>query len=144
VNVVDEVIGRWRDASVGLRPGATTDQIAVLETLLSAPIPADVREYFSKANGMVDGEIDEYSANFWPLDKIVNRPFEIFTRGLLHRSRNIAFADVLIDSWFICFRVTRGRPLSIWVQGAGLRGMELPTLSDFFALYLSNPRRLCL
>lgn len=141
MEAIDAVLRKWRD-EVRLNPPATEADLARLEHALGRTLPPDVRHYFSIANGMEDGEAaDESLTNFWSIEKMTQDPWRPSGTDALGPYRDLAFADVLINSWFICFRVRPAAGVAVHVEGALL---ELPSLDAFFRQYLDDPHSLCI
>ena len=123
-----------------LNPPANAREVARLVRALGTPLPPDVRHFFSIANGMEDyAHAGESIESFWSIRRILSdpvRPSAVDARGSF---RDRAFADVMICSWFVCFRTRPGSGLSIHVEGPSL---ELPSLEAFFQRYLDDPHSL--
>lgn len=142
MEVVDQVFRKWRADGVPLNPPASAADLLRLEAALGVPLPADVRYYFATANGMADGQpADDSLTNFWPIERMLTDPWQQSGSDALGSHRDLAFADVLFSSWFICFRVRPNSQLTVHVEGALL---ELPSLEALFRRYLDDPRSLCL
>ncbi len=68
---VKELIDRWRLAGVGLQADATEEEIGILETLLGARLPDDVRALYALANGMQDFDHDGWLVSLWSVQRIL-------------------------------------------------------------------------
>lgn len=142
MEVIDAVFRKWTDNGVYLNPRATQADLARLESALGTALPDDVRYYFSIADGMPDFEpADDSLTSFWSIGRMLADPWSPAGSDERGPFRDLAFADVMISSWFICFRVRPELGLSIHVEGALL---ELPSLEELFRQYLADPRVLCL
>jgi len=136
MGTIHTAIQRWREAGVTLNPGANADELAALRACLGQPLPDDVAEYFQLANGMPDGYTDEHFASFWSIARVqaeASKP----TRD--RAARDVAFVDVLVDSWFCSLRVRSGGGVAVHV---GSVDAELNSLEEFFGRYLTEPRSL--
>ena len=138
---IDAVFRKWRADRVPLNPPADAADLARLEAALGTTLPADVRYYFSIADGMEDCVYDESPTSFWSIRKMLSDSWQPSGSDAHGDFRDLAFADFLIDSWFICFRVRPRSGLSIHVEGVPV---ELPTLETFFRWYLEDPDSPCL
>jgi hypothetical protein len=129
--MIDRIVETWRRSGMGLNAGAALVDLAALERRLGVPLPSDVRLFFSLADGMPDGEVDEHLISFWPIQKILrNSP-----HAPGPQEGDLPIADVMIESWRICLRVTEGEVVVVTDPSS----FELPSLSAFFERYLSDP-----
>jgi hypothetical protein len=95
---LDGLLGSWRAAGVSPNPGAAPEQLAQLASFLGFPVPSDVAALYRAANGLPQGESDQWWVSWWPIEQVVqNDPEERDGRIW------IAFADHLIDSWRFCY-----------------------------------------
>jgi hypothetical protein len=139
---IDMMIHKWRTQNVSVNPPAKESDLIHLQQILGTILPADVRYYFSVANGVADGAaVDPFLTTFWPISEIaaVSQEFDETPRHTEYR--DFAFADVMLSSWFISFRVRSNGQVTVYVQGASL---ELPSLEAFFEQYLAQPELLSL
>lgn len=142
MNPIDAVLEGWRLEGVLLNAPAAPVEIARLQQVVGAALPRDVQYYFSKANGMSEGKAaDDSLTNLWPIQKILSDPWRRSGRDARGDFTDLGFADVMINSWFVCFRVRPARGMTIHVEAALL---ELPSLTEFFRLYLEDRKTLCL
>jgi len=142
MEAIDAVIGRWRADGVALNPPASAQELARLEAELGTPLPSDVRHYFSAVDGMEDCEMEgAFCVGFWSIEKMLSDPWRHSGSDARGEFRDLAFADVMICSSFICFRTRPGSGLSIHVEEARL---ELPSLEVFFRRWLEEPDDLSL
>ena len=105
MNSIDQILARWRKERVPLNPGATALQLESLERLLGIPLPADLRSFYSAANGMEDYKHDAWMVSMWSTDRIVrerNVQEDEDERGPF---RDVAFADVIFSAWHFRFRM---------------------------------------
>jgi len=136
VSNIDEVIRRWRRQGVRRNPGASASELAELEVLIGAPLPDDVRAYFTAMNGMPDHETEGMLTCFWPIERILREPHLKAGADEFGEFRDIAIADVCIDAWFVRLRV-RGSTITVFAEGSAL---ELSSLDAFFARYVADPQ----
>ena len=134
-----EIMRRWRLQGMQLNPGASDSELALLESLIGVALPQEVRDYFGAMNGMAEGESTDLMTSFWPIERIVGDPQLNAGNDELGEFRDIAFADGMLDAWFIWLRV-RGSAVTVFIDMAGL---ELPSLEALFDRYLTDPATLC-
>jgi hypothetical protein len=132
MGTVENVINAWRQAGVVLYPGANRESLGRLEIALGVALPDDVVAYFSTMNGMDDSQTAEWLSSFWSIEKILSQRLEREGRDTAGPYKELAFADVLINSWFFWFRVRPGGRLSIFVEGSD---EEQPSLTAAFDSY---------
>ena len=83
-----------------LNPPASRSELARLASVLGAPVPQDLEEFYLGADGMRDPEMDRWHVNFWSIERVI-REKDI----VRHNERDWwAFADVLMYSWV--FRIS--------------------------------------
>jgi hypothetical protein len=94
---------------------------------------------------MVDGAMDAHWVRFWPIEKIVARSC-VVKSGQAHARvqaaygvEGIAFADVLIHSWFL---LLDARASTLVVVNESTSKAQMP--EGFWADYLDRPDLLCL
>jgi hypothetical protein len=136
MNAIERTVLRWRAAGIGPNPGASAETIKRLEERIGTPLPDDVRQFFSLADGIEDGFTDGYFLSFWSIEKIL-REDEDMTRTVYQRDpRDVPIADFLIRSWFVFLRRLEVDNLAVWVEGAAA---EFPSLLAFFEAYERDP-----
>src|SRR5262249_48462596 len=116
-DIVTAVIETWRRDGIRLNPGATDGSLRKLSAALEAELPADVVRFFVTADGLEDTEAAEWLTNFWSIEKILSRRLERRGRDQAGEYRELAFADVMLDSWHLWFRVRSQGQLSVFVEG---------------------------
>ena len=87
---------------------ASARALADLEDRLQVPVPQDIREFYTTADGMSDYEYDPRHLSFWTVARVLAEPA---MRPLGEdTAREFAFGDALIESHYFVFRVkTDGR-----------------------------------
>jgi hypothetical protein len=128
--MVEKVMSRWRKAGVALNPPAQPEALRALQQCLGVPLPSDVRHFFSLADGMPDGNMEEHLVSFWPIKKVLAE-----AQGRGRSSFGIPFADVLIESWRIYFQPSE-RGVSV---AAEVPAFCFPSLDAFFERYMQEP-----
>ena len=138
---VEQVHARWRAEGIPLNPGASPESLWMLEIALETPLPADVREFYKAAGGMVDYETDKHLVSFWSIGRIIEERWRVEGADATgQRVIDIAFADVIFNSWSFNFRI-RKSGLSLFAQCSG---EEFGSLSELLDRYLRDSRSLCL
>jgi hypothetical protein len=138
MSAIDRLIDYWRSADVLLQGPATPTDLQLLRLELGAPLPEDVTAFYGLANGMPDLAYDQHQMSFWSIGKILaererrsgtdpNGPFT-----------DLAFADFLLNSWFINLRVRDGS-ITIYLEGSE---EEFDSLTAFAARYIEAPTSL--
>ena len=141
MHVIQRVLRDWCLQRVEVNQGASPEDLHRLEQMLAMPLPEDIRLYFILADGMTDGEADAHQLSFWSIDKILREREDMARAHYPLDPRDIAIADVLINSWFLFLRRESTGIVRVFVQGANL---ELTSLTDFFDRYRKDPGSLCL
>jgi hypothetical protein len=139
MSVLQQLIVKWRSEGVRLNPAGSPATLSKLERCLGVPLPPDIREFYSAADGMPDLEYDPRQLSFWSIDRIVSEPPRrpVSTAAGI---REIGFADFLIESHYHVFRVT--------VDGVITIGNDIDAVDEdesfeaFVRRYLTNPASL--
>ena len=139
MKVIERIVLKWRADGVGPNPGASQETLGRLERQVGATLPDDVRLFFSLADGMPDGETDEYLLSFWSVDRILREVKDMRRTGCQIDPRDTPIADYLINSWLVFLRRLEAGRVGVWVEGAAV---EVPSLTDFFKRYESDPNSL--
>ena len=138
MSAIDRAVSHWRSSGVPLNPGAPPEQIARLLVLLQIESHTTVSHYFQLADGMADEYMDDHMLSFWSTKRILAGAVDGRYRagaGYI----DTPFADFLINSWFLCFRVWSPTRVGVFVEATG---EELPSLEEFFLRYLTAPHTL--
>jgi hypothetical protein len=134
MNSTESLLERWRNEGIDLNPPASPVELAQLAEFLGAPVPTDLLDFYSIANGMVDNTMDRWNVSFWSIARLVRESDVVDRSG----QRWIAFADFLVYSW--CFRLA---PHSMHTRVFAERsGEEFASLAAFFARYAEQPEAL--
>jgi hypothetical protein len=84
-------------------------------------------------NGMDDHYTAEWLSHFWSIEKILRERLERTGCDATGPYKELAFADVMIHSWFFWFRVRPPGRLSFFVEG---NNEEQPSLTAAFGSYV--------
>jgi hypothetical protein len=136
MGAVQRLVATWEQRGTALNPGASNAELDELRVLLGGLLPADIREFYSLANGMPNGTYDDHQVSFWSISKIREQQREC---GGAH----LGFADFLIDSWRFTFHVADFGVVVVSENVAPGQPMDtLGCFNDFLEIYLTDPSRL--
>jgi hypothetical protein len=133
MDAVERILEHWRVHGIPLNSGASPHSLAALEGFLRRALPADVRRFYSLANGMREFAHDSKMVSFWSIDRIL-RENDIAPAG--DQARGVAFADVMICSWTFRYGLRATGPVSVMADGSPV---EHDSLSAFLDQYLRDP-----
>jgi hypothetical protein len=136
---IDRMLARWREERVPLNPGATAPQLESLERLLALPLSADLRTFYSAANGMEDYQHDPRMVSMWSIERIASERNVQEGEDEWGTFCDIAFADAMFSAWHFRFRVRGEGRVSVIVE---LTYEELPSLFVLFEAFLERPSSL--
>ncbi len=146
MNLVDDIVDRWRQRGVAMLPGVSDSGVVAFERRYAVAMPADFRGYLQRANG-TGHDTDDDLFRFWPIEEI--KPVEIELAG--SSDSNLfpgcfVFADYGINMWLYAIQLQGdssavGRVYLVEVNGR--RGAPIAaSFSDWVALYLSSPEEI--
>jgi hypothetical protein len=139
MSAVVDILAKWRAENVSLNPPASQAALARLEAALGVPLPSDIRELYSTADGMPDFEHDPRLLSLWSVQRILRDGTQV-TNTPVGTVRELAFCDVLVESYYFVFRVTKYGLVKI---GHHLDlGDEEPSLEHFLRRYMDDPESL--
>jgi hypothetical protein len=163
ITLAHTVIEQWRNENVPLNPGATEDELLAFEKRFALTLPPDFHYFYSLVNGMTDYLTDEYLFSLWPLEgiakeieisrfrseerdeetSVVDREVEKIRQPLANCKIEIAFGDVLIDSWrYLLCEDEEGR---FFVSSQMKSGERLAdSFGHFLQRYLNEPEKIYL
>lgn len=96
MTAIERLVERWRtEDDVGLRPGASSDQLDDFEAKVGVSLSPSFRELYLLADGMDDCAMDDILVSMWSLARIESE--NGFRRNPEKRRHEIIFAD-----WLIC------------------------------------------
>jgi hypothetical protein len=136
MDAVERILEDWNGQRVPLNPGAAAQDLAALEAFLGCALPADVRRFYSAANGMQDYARDSKTVSFWSIHRIL-REKDVARAG--DGAQGTAFADVMMYAWTFRYGVGGGRLQSVMVDGSP---HEQESFSAFLDQYVSDPKSL--
>ena len=136
MNSIERIVAKWREERAALNPGANALQLESLERLLGLPLPADLRSFYSAANGMEDYQQDLRMLSMWSIERIVRERNIREDEDEWGAFRDIAFADVIFYAWHFRFRVRQDGRVSIIAE---LTHEEFPSLFVLFDVLMSRP-----
>jgi hypothetical protein len=134
---------RWHGGSpvAGLdRPEpATGEEIVAFEQRNAVNLPADLREYFERLNGVnMDGRL----FRFWPLSKLI--PLKSSSSILIETNRYFLFADYMVGTWYYAIYLGDDPFLQnrVILHDFPTRPVIAQSFSAFVDLYLADSPRL--
>lgn len=138
---VDRILAQWREERAALNPGASGMQLESLERVLGMTLPADLRSFYSAANGMEDYKHDSRMVCMWSTDRIVRERNVHEGEDEWGTYLDLAFADVIVYAWHYRYRLRAGARMSIIAEPTS---EEFPSLFAFFEALLRRPESLAL
>lgn len=136
MNSIEQMLAKWREERVPLNPGATALQLESLERLLAIPLPADLRAFYSAANGMEDYQHDRHMVCVWSIERIVRERNILEGEDEWGPFRDIAIADVIFYAWHFRLRVRAEGRLTVIAE---LTHEEFPSLFAVFDAIMRRP-----
>lgn len=133
---IDRMLERWREEGVPLNPGASTLQLESLERLVGVPLPADVRSFYSAANGMHEYQHDTRMVSMWSIERAVRERNIQEGEDEWGPYQDIAFADVIFSAWHFRWRVRTDGHMSVIAE---LTQEELPSLHAVCDAFMQRP-----
>ena len=139
-----QLVELWRSAGLTIRPPVRPEAIQAFESKYAVVLPADMRDYFQKVDGMED-ELDPGTNRFWPLEMVKPVAEEL---SELHTDR-LAYPGcfVFVDHciWCLAWAVQLGKEPAM-VSGAVFQvtagevpGRQIaPSFTAFVEMYLAN------
>ena len=108
----NRIIGIWRDSSIDIRPGVSTDAINEFQNRHNVVMPEAVCDFFRTTDGTGD-DMDNDMYRFWPLQevKLVEDELADTENGTVYDDRYaypncFVFADYCIWCWAYAVRLT--------------------------------------
>ena len=138
---VDRILAKWREERAPLNPAASGMQLEALERVLGMTLPADLRSFYSAANGMEDYKHDSRMVCMWSIDRIVRERDVREGEDEWGTHLDLAFADVIVYAWHYRYRLRQGARMSIIAEPTS---EEFPSLFAFFEALLRRPESLAL
>lgn len=136
MNSIELMLEKWRAERVPLNPGAGVMQLESLERFLGIPLPADLRSFYSAANGMEDYQHDAWMVSMWSTERIVRERNVLEDEDEWGPFRDVAFADVIFSAWHFRFRIRNDDRVSVIAE---LTHEELPSLFVLFDVLMKRP-----
>ncbi len=136
MNILNEVLGRWRRDRVRLLPPHEEKFIVAALSKTGRDISRDVISLYSAVGGMEDYEMDSHCWSLWSLDRLVSENFN-------YARPYILFADFLINSHLYCLRY-ESEESSVHIDYFNNEEPQFVanSLTEFFELYLRKPERI--
>lgn len=153
--LIERTKQKWLAEGVGVPPGVSAAALREFELRYSVRLPADLREYFSAMDGMLDRDMCGDYFTFLPLNEVKAVPNEFAAFGGIPDYREIVrtlpdsaewyvIVDFLISSAVYAIRM-RGdvdeNPVILISDGTPVRTVA-PSFRGFLHAYLTDPRSL--
>lgn len=136
---IDRMLARWREEGVPLNAGAAAPELESLERFLETPLPADLRSFYSAANGMQDFQHDARMVSMWSTGRLIRERNIHEGEDEWGPFHDVAFADVIFSAWHLRYRVRQDGHITVIAE---LTHEELPSLYALFDAFLERPRSL--
>ena len=132
----------YRDGAApdNFRPkNATDDDIQAFEEHNGVRIPADLREYFQRLNGI---DMDPGLFRFWPLSRVI--PLKTSSAVALETNRYFIFADYMVGTWYYAIYLGEDPFLQnrVILPDFPSQPRVASSFSEFVELYLTDSPRL--
>ena len=132
----------YRDGSAvdQFRPKCPTDDdIQVFEERNGVQLPADLREYFQRLNGI---DMDPGLFRFWPLSRVI--PLKSSSAVALETNRYFVFADYMVGTWYYAIYLGEDPFVQnrVILPDFPSQPVIAHTFSEFVELYLTDSPRL--
>ncbi len=149
---IDRLRSHWSQEGIRIRPGVSLQQIEAFERRYQVRLPPDLRQYFTKVDGMEAGETDHDMFSFLPLEAVKSLPEELAHFGGIPDFTEIMWSlpdphcwfvivDYLITSAVYAIRlaaVPESTPV-LWIGSGKHHRVVAPSFSGFADKYLANP-----
>ena len=117
----------------------TNDDIQAFETQNGVRLPADLRAYFQRLNGI---DMDPGLFRFWPLSRVI--PLKSSSAVALETGRYFIFADYMVGTWYYAIYLGEDPFLQnrVVLPDFPCRPVIAHSFTEFIELYLSDSPRL--
>lgn len=140
-DVFGELVEHWhRQGSIVSTVKATPEEIGKWQAKFGVHLPSDLREYFVRANGMLDGDKLDFGhdlTSFLPMSAVVpgNQWDERYDQPDL-----FVIADYLISSHWWCVHLTKqpSEHSRVYVCGGERPKLVASSLTEFLRSYMSG------
>ena len=143
---LDDLTSFWKEKGVAAAPHkATKEEIEAWERRYNVILPADLREYVTRVNGVQGGESLEFDhdlLSFLPLSAMCTEAEWTKAEG---QSGMFVFADYCISCYWWCVQLDNSphEYTRIFFGGGPKKNILLAnSLSEFFDMYRNHPKRL--
>ena len=144
MDVYRRLANYWRGCGLNVPPGVDLNAIRAFESKYGLTLPADLRAYFSMADGSGE-EMDEDLYRFWSLAefKPVHEELSDVNSDRFSYPGCFVFADHCISCWDYAVKITQGFTDSgpvFRVTGGPVPGEPMAaTFVEFVESYLAGP-----
>jgi hypothetical protein len=131
-----QVMNRWKEASVTVRPGTSPDKIEQFEKKNSCRLPADFASFFLAIDGMNLNEMDNALMRFWPLGEL-RTALEELPSGDGYAGFYL-FADYSMWAHAYAIRLGTAPPNEVVLVGGKLPIQKAASFTEFLKDYLDG------
>jgi hypothetical protein len=148
MTAAEQLTKHWRDQGLPMAKGVTEQAIQQFESDHAVKFPADLREYFTNCNGMVQrggADTDQEGFAFWPIERVgamrnVCSEVGVTLPPIQSPEEYFVFADYLQWSWAYAIRLGGGENSVILVGAEG--DVVAASFSEFVKLYIKDAEAL--
>jgi hypothetical protein len=144
----EKLVSHWTKGGLKISQGCPVDRVRKFEIENKVVLPADLRTYFLRVNGMLPDADEDCDLNgfcFWRLDKVTSVAEEIARHSSPMRKSDedhlhFVFADYLQWSWAYAIRLTDSPtgPNSVIHVGTQKPKLVADSFAQFVDLYLRD------
>lgn len=148
---IDRLAAEWGLMDVRPNTGETRLAIAAFEDRFRLSLPAEVRAFYERFNGLLD--MDSDLNRFWSIGELAAVPaaldsdFRGIAAHLPHADEYFAFADHSISVFIYAVRLAKDSSTSgpvVCIAGGDSFDKMADTFADFWDRYLATPGRILL
>ena len=154
MSFVDRLVAHWKMERVSPDVQATAKAIDEFQSRFNLTLPADVRAFYERFNGLLDMDAD--LNKFWPIEELDTVPnkvepyasipdFSGISARLPDAANYFAFADHSIWVFVYAFRLTGDLAESgpvVWIADGNTHDTIAESFAGFWQAYLDNPDRI--
>jgi hypothetical protein len=146
MSAVDQLVGHWQSHGLSLAEGVQPKALDEFESTYSITLPADVREYFERVNGMLQiagSDVDGNHFAFWPIEHV--RPMTVELQEwsgpvpfVAFPESYFVFADYMQSCWAYAIRLGSNNDDVLLIGGHDPAPVVAHSFAEFVRLYLED------
>jgi len=140
--LIEEALQTWSQAGVQLLSPLDGDTVRIAFNQIDRKVSADVLQLYQSCDGFADYDLYYNCWGLWSLNRIVEWNTKASEWSKAVQRKQIGFADVMIDSFFFCFQYENENVSSVWVETGEELRLAANSVSEFLAIFLSDPKKL--